>query len=428
MTERIPCKTEGCRATILPATAAKTGGFCMPCHQWQARQKEQAYIEQHRRTVNLYEGLTDRVDILKLMHAPRRYDPLIQYVPYPLSKEELYVSLTGEEANRMLEYAVELLGADDQDTGMDILSSLVCYRNENIAGCLPILLELGVYDPAMVFKDALPELRDLLLEQVEGDDGNRNQILLGLAWIGDPIVVGRFYEWRLNPPQWTERLYVAPEIYALYAGWELTADGERRDLVHSLNYAIKLTDAPKEPAAAASAARFLTTSETGCPWCGGKLTTLMDADASHPALSYLGLPQERLQVETCERCGCFGIIYMELDGQGAPVWSRFNEEPDYLPFFDPEDSVVVPGLKPVLSSEPRSPYHASLWTLAQKDSQIGGHPSWVQDAEYPDCPCCDKRMRFIGQVDWADFNLGEGIFYMFICPEDMLTATVYQQS
>lgn len=147
MTERIPCKTEGCRATILPATAAKTGGFCMPCHQWQARQKEQAYIEQHRRTVNLYEGLTDRVDILKLMHAPRRYDPLIQYVPYPLSKEELYVSLTGEEANRMLEYAVELLGADDQDTGMDILSSLVCYRNENIAGCLPILLELGVYDP-----------------------------------------------------------------------------------------------------------------------------------------------------------------------------------------------------------------------------------------------------------------------------------------
>ena len=43
--------------------------------------------------MNLYEGLADRLGILKLLHAPRRYDPLIQYVPYPLSKEDLYVSL-----------------------------------------------------------------------------------------------------------------------------------------------------------------------------------------------------------------------------------------------------------------------------------------------------------------------------------------------
>ena len=83
MTERIPCKTEGCRATILPTTAAKTGGYCMPCHQWREQQKYQAYIEQNRKTVNLYEGLTDPVEILKMMHAPRRHDPLIRYVPYP---------------------------------------------------------------------------------------------------------------------------------------------------------------------------------------------------------------------------------------------------------------------------------------------------------------------------------------------------------
>lgn len=63
------------------------------------------------------------------------------------------------------------------------------------------------------------------------------------------------------------------------------------------------------------------------------------------------------------------------------------------------------------------------------DSQICGHPSWVQDADYPSCPCCGKRMRFIGQIDWADFvHLGEGIFYMFVCPEDNVTATLYQQS
>lgn len=35
MRERISCKTEGCSATILPSTAAKAGGICMPCHQEQ---------------------------------------------------------------------------------------------------------------------------------------------------------------------------------------------------------------------------------------------------------------------------------------------------------------------------------------------------------------------------------------------------------
>ncbi|GIO29420.1 hypothetical protein J2TS6_05610 [Paenibacillus albilobatus] len=52
-------------------TAAKTGEYCMPCRQEQQRKARQAYIEKHRKTVNLYENLTDPVDILKMMHAPK---------------------------------------------------------------------------------------------------------------------------------------------------------------------------------------------------------------------------------------------------------------------------------------------------------------------------------------------------------------------
>lgn len=70
--------------------------------------------------------------------------------------------------------------------------------------------------------------------------------------------------------------------------------------------------------------------------------------------------------------------------------------------------------------------------MSQLDSQMGGHPSWVQDSEYPICPCCTRRMMFIGQIlqiDYADIDeYAEGIFYMFICPKDRITATVYQQS
>jgi len=440
MTERIPCKTEGCRATILPTTAAKTGGYCMPCHQWQEQQKYQAYIEENRKTVNLYEGLTDPVEILKMMHAPRRHDPLIRYEPYPLKKERIYVSLTDDQAGRMLDYAMELMiggGDGDKDIAKNILLSLICYRNQNIAGVLSALMERGIYYPSILYKDAPAEVRDRLLEQVEQDDENRNHILLILSWIGDSAVVGRFREWRAHPPQWTKRLYVAPEVYALEGGWELTPDGTRRDLIHHSNYAIALSDGPEPKRGLAGvdgplAASFLKSGSSVCPWCKGKLTALIDVDASHPSVAYLGLSTDRLRIETCERCGCFGIIYMELDSLGVPVWSRFNREPDYLPVFDPEDSEPFAAAgnagEPALSATPRSPFYAAEWGMSQQGSQIGGHPGWVQDAEYPQCPCCSKRMRFVGQVNWDDFHMGEGVFYMFVCPEDRLTASVYQQS
>ncbi|MCZ8901891.1 hypothetical protein OM240_18000, partial [Escherichia albertii] len=35
MTDRIPCKNPTCTSTILPQTAVRTGGYCMPCVQAQ---------------------------------------------------------------------------------------------------------------------------------------------------------------------------------------------------------------------------------------------------------------------------------------------------------------------------------------------------------------------------------------------------------
>lgn len=431
MAERIPCKTEGCSSTILPTTAAKTGGICMPCQQEQVRQEQQAYIEKHRRTVNLYEGLTDPIEILKVIHAPRNYDPLTQYVDYSHSKEQVYVSLTAAEAGQMLKNAVELLDAGNEDEAEQILLSLVCYRNDDISEVLPVLIERDMYHSSILYKDAPAEIRDRLLQQVEWDDDNRNHLLIILSWIGDAEVVRQFEEWRLHSPKWAGQLFVNPDVYALEGGWELTSNGEKRELISERCYAIRLTGEQQVSSGAeTSAANFLKTSNSNCPWCKRKLTVLMEADTTHPSLAYLGLPMERLQVATCEHCGGFSTIYMELDQQGEPVWSRFNQKPDYLPNWDDEDSsVTVEEIKLTLSSEPHSPYYAASWTLTQQDSQIGGHPSWVQDADFPHCPCCAQRMRFIGQLDWADFDqYGEGIFYMFICTEDRMTATLYQQS
>lgn len=239
MSERLPCRSEGCSATILPATAAKTGGYCMPCKQGMERKERQRYIEQNWRDIDLYEGITDPVEILKIMHAPLRRDPLIRYIPYPLKREEVYSALSPGEAERMLTIALDLLEAGDEDTCQEIVVSLVCYQNKSLESCIPTLMERGIYYPGILFKDASAHSRDKLLQQVEQDKDNRNHLLLALAWIGDDQVVHQFQEWRAVPPSWAKELFVPPEAYAHEGGWELTEKGSKRLLFYHDSYAIE---------------------------------------------------------------------------------------------------------------------------------------------------------------------------------------------
>lgn len=191
----------------------------MPCYQEQERRKRQAYIEQHRRDVDLYKGITDPVEVLKIMHAKRAYDPLIRYLPYPLNREQVYSSLSGEDAERMKVYALELLIAGDEETSVDILLSLLCYNNVRLTDCIPELIGHELYYPGILYKDASAEVRDQLLEQVEQDSENRNHLLLALAWIGDGRIVQQFQQWRQHPPQWAKELFVSPDQYSLEAGF-----------------------------------------------------------------------------------------------------------------------------------------------------------------------------------------------------------------
>lgn len=63
-------------------------------------------------------------------------------------------------------------------------------------------------------------------------------------------------------------------------------------------------------------------------------------------------------------------------------------------------------------------------------ARIGGSPSWVQDAEFPECDQCRKRMSLILQVPGAVLPgkpMGEGTFYFFGCAKHPdITRTVAQ--
>ncbi|WP_201755356.1 hypothetical protein [Paenibacillus glycinis] len=73
MSERLPCQTPGCAATILSVTATKTGGICMPCHQKKLASEKRAYIVQHRQDIDRYAGITDPVEILIFMLSAVSY-------------------------------------------------------------------------------------------------------------------------------------------------------------------------------------------------------------------------------------------------------------------------------------------------------------------------------------------------------------------
>jgi hypothetical protein len=135
-----------------------------------------------------------------------------------------------------------------------------------------------------------------------------------------------------------------------------------------------------------------------------------------------------LTVPTCSVCTCYGdIIFGHVDAR-RPSWHPANARPNHLP----DDSGSWPDLPTdalALSEKRRSVYHAASWFLPTPFSQLGGHPTWIQHAEYPRCPECSRRMVFIGQLSMEDVEkLGEGIYYGFVCHECQVSATSYQQS
>ena len=422
MTQKVVCKNSECSNEIQEATVERTGGYCMPCAQAKAKKEREEYIRKNRRDVNEFEGLQDVVEILKLVHEPRKYDPLINWIPHPTPTDELYVDLEKDEQARLVTYAEELIGTERHEEAEEICLCLSAFTDAALDRCLHRLVSQGMIWPSLAFRNAPAGLRDELLDRVESDAENRNHILLALAWIGDSTVVDHLARWQRNPPAWCDTLFIPPEEYSREAGWELTVDGERRDLFFHECYALK-----KGPSQSPESFRTVNGRSDKCPWCSCKLTNLFEIDLAVGSISSGESLNQPINVTTCEICTAFGIIFGGLDGKGSVSWSTKNVRPDYLPDDSeswgrlPQDSLSI--------AERRPPFYVADQFLPATFSQLGGHPTWVQDAVYPVCPECSETMKFLAQIDHQDIeDFSEGIYYSFVCFDCMTTATAYQQT
>jgi hypothetical protein len=248
-----------------------------------------------------------------------------------------------------------------------------------------------------------------------------------LSWIGDESVQQWFHQRRTQMTTWESLFYLSIEDYVTEAGWELTAEGHRRDLYFQSAYQL----VPVEEASddTRSAVGVIVPFEESCQWCGCPLTVLFDLDVSHPALSFLSLDGHRLRIIMCEGCFIGNTLFMEVDFEGNAHWSSFNTlqmpSADWYPtrmLFTPPDHQLVLG--PPCASPFEVVNSGDDWDI----SQIGGAPSWVQDANYVRCPSCRHRMIFVGQITPSAVTdrAVDGVLYGLMCFTCRLSAVIYQ--
>jgi hypothetical protein len=422
--ERLPCRTAGCENTIQPATAKRNNGYCGPCHNRIAYERRQKYIRENRKTIDPYEGVSDPVEMIAILHRKRRHDPLILELPCPQSADALYQSLSDDQADRLMAFAAEKAAGPEKRAAEQIARCLGAFTERDLSPLLSAYLEQDFLPPEIAFRGASDRFVNDLVKRLTRGKQQANASLLCLAWIGSPHVVEFFARTQQKIPDWADQLYVHPSRYTRYAGWEVR-DGRRHDLF--LRSCLAITQAESEDRGLVPSPLMQPRSDQ-CLWCKRTLVDMLRLSRSDPRLGFLPDRSETLRIPMCDMCTCYGDkLFFEKDNQGEWQWKQSNQRPEYLP--DPaEDWGTQPWASAQLRFTPRPAHHAADPLLPTTFSQIGGLPAWVQDEVYPACCDCGLTMTFITQLDYGDFSRYEGTYYAFLCQSCETSTTRYQQT
>jgi hypothetical protein len=371
--------------------------------------------------------MSDSVDRIKKNLEARYLKPADKNRESDEAVISLYRSLRKDEVGELVDFAFELHQSERSGPTENILCRLVTFNPGCLRNFIGRFVDHNLYYPAFIFYGADAESANRIVRAMgKGGALTVDHMLCALAWIGDKTVQEALASWRRSPPAWVDALHVPPHVYAQQAGWELTKTGGRRDLfLQECHPLIK----PGNDYAVMDVLTVNVPHDNSCRWCNQQMTSLLTLDLTNPALRFLGFDGQHLRITTCETCTGYGVVFTKADLSGNAEWHDANAKPSYLPN-ETESWIRMPEAPLVFSSQPRHWIESADWCFAAgPSSQLGGHPTWVQNAEYPRCPNCQELMPFLAQLDRTDVEeYGEGIYYMFFCKECGVAATSYQQS
>lgn len=351
----------------------------------------------------------DPVEALKAMYREKDEDSRLKNLPNQLSLDDVCESLEAKDAPRLHEFLKVLAEEKRTSVACDIATTVKLLTQIDLQPFLEILLEkryLGL--SPFLFQGASAQIRDRLIERVSVEP---NQVLSALAWIGDDEVRRHFAKWKCTPPAWTDSLFITADNYSLEAGWELTSDGQRRELCFA--ECIPIVPACSEIKAAPQL-QIIADASDSCHLCHRNLAfmivshTEQNSAIHHPALA------RSLKFLICEVCVEAGnTLLTEIDSQENFVWSTFNANTlDSRTY----DTSLFPRNAMQLDNSFRNPYFGAVHPFPKQISQLGGHPTWLQDAEYPTCLVCETTMNFFGQLNYEELDSDlEGMLYSFTC-------------
>lgn len=383
----------------------------MPCVHKAERDRQEAIIKANQKIIDPFVHAKDNVDVLLIMHRDKPIDPLVRELEFPETAVEVCSKLSNVEMDRLVNELIKRIKKGDEGSACEIATALRRATEFDITKVLDELLKIDMLVPAVLFRNANKKIRDKLFSRL---DFSPHEVLSALAWIGDEKVINLFHK----------KISDEHREYTYLAGWELTKNGQRRELCASRSVPFEIT----QGVSSKSTTRAVIESQNQCPWCNHNLVVLFNSKRLEEFKTEQ-TKDSNLHIVTCEFCSAFtNALFMEEVDKIAD-WSDFNkiniDVPEWV-----ESAPKMPREILCLSNKSRSPYFAVEGQFEKGISQIGGHPAWIQSPNYPRCPDCRTTMMFVGQISETDLNdFGDAIYYAFECAVcDRFTASFKQHT
>lgn len=299
----------------------------------------------------------------------------------------------------------------------DVMADLLSCTEFPLDSLLKAQLDAGWTPLDYLYRGAGEQTEKELLARL---GANPKLALSGLAWIDKPHITAKFAEWKISPPADLDQSLI--ELFSHQAGWEPNSENEKRWLFSQRCYGITANNEKKAQTVISETSSNVNktkpTLPPACLWCERPLFHLKNLESVYlQNLFSIKFTVDDIDIPFCLYCTNFGAVPMQLQTNGAAVFSQridINRRID-----EPSYSLKTAGgiLEPVVDSTARNPYSAVDSGRSYNLSQIGGFPTWTQDAHYPKCAECQETMMFLMQVESMDFPIlkYEGIYHIFVC-------------
>ncbi len=169
-----------------------------------------------------------------------------------------------------------------------------------------------------------------------------------------------------------------------------------------------------------------------CKHCGHPICHLLTLDPIPGQLPIRSLPKITLGMcVSCVSSYTYDPPFYKHDHTGQPQSIEFGDHRNFDYSAPPFQATTIQ----LVDAGPRWKWQSHAHSNGDENvNRLGGHPSWIQNADYPTCPQCKQTMSFIIQLDsglvdangqewmWGD----SGMVYGFWCDTCQISTYIGQ--